>query len=241
MSGHSKWSQIKRKKGLKDRQKGDIFSKQSRLITLAVIEGEGITAPEHNVKLRLAVDKAKSYNLPKENIQRAIERGVGPDKNLLKELVYEAFGPKGAALVISVTTDNPNRALNEVRVVLDKHGAKLTQPGAVSYLFRKCALITFKKSADIDEKILGFADQIGAFDIEEKEEEYDIFFPFENIGHVKNIPSGLTVIQPVDVDYRPHTPITLDDEDLSQLIDLVGALENLDDVQKVYVNCQRGR
>src|SRR5690349_17049701 len=119
MSGHSKWSQIKRKKGVKDAQKGKIFSKLARLITLAVLEGGGITDPNANMKLRMAVEKAKKENMPKENMQRAIERGVSPGKDRLIEVFYEGFGPSGIALMIQATTDNTNRTLNEVRTILE--------------------------------------------------------------------------------------------------------------------------
>jgi len=111
MSGHSKWANIKRQKQANDLVRGNVFSKLSRTITLAVIEGGNITDPEHNVKLRLAIDKARQLNMPKENIARAIDKAVGPDKTTLREIVYETFGPGGTAYMILVTTDNINRTL----------------------------------------------------------------------------------------------------------------------------------
>ena len=115
MSGHSKWANIKRKKQANDLVKGNVFAKMSHLITLAVLEGWGIVEPENNVKLRLAVEKAKSVNMPKENIKRAIEKGSGPNKTLLKEVIYEGFGPYGVFLLILATTDNSNRTSSEIR------------------------------------------------------------------------------------------------------------------------------
>lgn len=127
MAGHSKWKQIKHKKEIKDQKRGQLFSKLSRLITLAVGESDA--------KLRFAVEQAKAANMPKENIERAVAKGRGPEKDALKEVVYEAFGPGGINLLIHTTTDNPNRTLSEVRSLLNKHGGKLGVQGSVSYLY----------------------------------------------------------------------------------------------------------
>lgn len=136
MAGHSKWKQIKHKKAANDQQRAKIFSKISKLITSAVIEGGGFSDPNINVKLRLAIEKAKGANMPKDNIARAIEKGSGPDRVNLKEVIYEGFGPHGVALVIHATSDNTTRTVNEVRTVIDKEGGKLGVQGAVSYLFK---------------------------------------------------------------------------------------------------------
>ncbi len=121
MSGHSKWANIKRKKEANDKIKGNVFAKLSRVITLAVIEGGGIGDPQLNNKLRLAIEKAQASNMPKENIKRAIERGLGPQKDQLKEVIYEGFAPYGVSLLILATTDNPNRTLTELRTKLRKN------------------------------------------------------------------------------------------------------------------------
>ncbi len=136
MSGHSKWAKLKHGKDDRDRQKGNLFGKLTRAITMAVIQNGGIPDPEKNAALRIAIDKARQENMPKENIQRAIERAVGPDKQNLKEVVYEAFGPYGAAFLIVATTDNPNRTHSEVKLLLDRSNGKLAGQGAVSYLFQ---------------------------------------------------------------------------------------------------------
>lgn len=138
MAGHSKWKQIKHKKAANDQQRAKIFSKISKLITSAVIEGGGFSDPNINVKLRLAIDKAKNANMPKDNIARAIEKGSGPDRVHLKEVLYEGFGPHGVALVVHATTDNSNRTVVEVRSVIEKAGGKLGVQGSVSYLFQVC-------------------------------------------------------------------------------------------------------
>lgn len=236
MSGHSKWSKIKRGKELKDKQKGNIFSKLSRLITLAVIEGGGITDPEHNVKLRLTIDKAKQENLPKENIMRAIEKGIGPDKNLLREVVYEGFGPGGVALIILATTDNPNRTLSEIRNVIEKHGSKLANQGSVSYLFKKCGLAIFDKKETSEGQIFPFAENINAFDIDQDENTIMVYFPFENLGKIKDFIGNLK-LKTVEIDFKPLSTIEpVDDEKIKQTLQLIESLESLDDVQKVYSN-----
>ena len=122
MSGHSKWSQIKRKKGLKDQQKGALFSKLSRLISLAVSES-GISDPDNNIRLRMAIFQAKNANMPKENITRAIEKGSGPDKERLQELIYEGFGPSGSVFIIYTTTDNQTRTHTELKHAFEKKNA----------------------------------------------------------------------------------------------------------------------
>ena len=245
MSGHSKWSKIKRDKETKDKQKGNIFSKLSRLITLAVIEGGGITDRESNVKLRLAIEKAKTFNLPKENIERAIEKGIGPDKHKLKEVVYEAFGPAGISLIILATSDNLNRTLSEVRNVVESHAGKLGDQGSVMHLFRKCGLATFKlgearyspvPGEATEESVFSFADKVKAFDIDKDEEFYSVYFPYEFLGKVKENLAGLRPVS-VEVDFLAQTLVEVYDKDARKKIPvLIEALENLDDVHKVFAN-----
>lgn len=136
MAGHSKWAQIKRKKGIKDQEKGTVFTKLSKLISLAVSTGGGITNPDLNIKLRLAIDKAKTANMPKDTIERAIQKGAGPGKDSLKEMVYEGFGPEGTGFIVHATTDNSNRTYAEIRMAFDKNGGKLGVPGSLQYLFK---------------------------------------------------------------------------------------------------------
>jgi YebC/PmpR family DNA-binding regulatory protein len=236
MSGHSKWANIKRKKQANDKVRGNVFSKLSRIITLSVLEGNSITDPNLNVKLRLAVEKAKSLNMPKDNIQRAIDRGVGPNKESLKEVIYEAFAPGGAALIILATTDNLNRTLSEIRNVLERNGGKMGNQGSVSYLFKKCALVVFPKNEVNEEVVFDFAEKINAFDIDQDEERYTLYIPFENLGKIKDHQNGLRY-ESAEVDFKPTTLITVTKEkDLGKILDLIEALEDLDDVQKVYGN-----
>lgn len=238
MSGHSKWANIKRKKEAEDKKKGKIFSKLSRMITLAVVAGGGITDPQKNVKLRLVIEKAKQANMPKDNINRAIDKATKPDASSLKEVTYEAFGPEGVALIIEGSSDNPNRTFSEVKNVLSNFNAKLATPGAVSYLFKRCGLVIIKKEKVSEEKIFELADKLSSFDIDQDDEAFYLYFPFENLGHVKE---ALGQIQPdsVEIDYKPQTLIKITDQQKAKtLLDLVEALENLDDIQKVYFNCE---
>lgn len=239
MSGHNKWSKIKRGKEAKDKIRGNVFSKLSRLITLAVIEGGGITDPEHNVKLRLVINKARQFNMPKENINRAIERASGSDKSQLKEIIYEGFAPGGVVLIIQTTTDNANRTLSEIRNILDKHQGKLGNQGSVKYLFDHCGLVVFEKNKVNEEQVLAFSEKINAFDIKEDDQTFLVYFPFENLGKVKDCLNGLETTS-VEIDYKPKSLVAIKDSQIEEKIEgLIEALENLDDVQKVFTNYEK--
>jgi len=241
MSGHNKWSKIKRGKEAKDKIRGNIFSKLSRLITLAVIESGGITETEHNIKLRLAIDKAKQFNMPKENIKRAIERAGGPEKTLLKEIIYEGFAPGGVVLIIQTTTDNPNRTLSEIRNILEQHQGKLGVQGSVKYLFDRCGLVVFEKNKVSEEQALDFSEKIGAFDINEDDQTFSVYFPFENLGKVKSCLGGLEAVS-AEIDYKPKSLLVIKDPQIEERIaGLIEALESLDDVQKVFSNYGKNR
>lgn len=236
MSGHSKWANIKRKKELNDKKKSNVFGKMARLITMAVITGGGVGDPEHNIRLKLAIDQAHATNFPKENIARAIEKGLGPEKNILKEVTYEAFGIAGVAIIILATTDNPNRTLSEIRTVLDRGGGKLGNQGSVTYLFRKCDSVIIPKKSDIENKVFLLAEQLRAFDISEGDHDYTIFFPYEELGRGRDLLKELSAENP-EIDYLPTNWISLPKpEDNKRLITLLSSLEELEDVHKVFVN-----
>jgi len=241
MSGHNKWSKIKRGKESKDMARGNVFSKLSRLITLAVIEGGGITDVSNNVKLRLAVDKAKQYNMPKDNIARAIERAIGPDKTQLQEIVYEAFAPAGVGLIILATSDNPKRTLAEIRNVLERYQGKLANLGAVSYLFKRCGLVIFEKNKIQQDEVLNFAEKINAFDIEEDEFNFLVYLPFEHLGKVDEFLKGIES-HPAEITYKPNSLIVVPDKVSVEKIEaLVKALEELNDVHKVFTNHEKNQ
>ncbi len=238
MAGHSKWAQIKRKKQAKDQKRGKIFSKLSREITLAVIAGGGIPDPEKNVRLRMAVEKAKSLRMPKENIERAIQRAIGGGREALKEYFYEGFGPFGIALIVYATTDNNNRTLNEVRQILEKNGGKLAVQGAVKHIFKRCASAAFEKSRVEEEKVFEFADRLQAFDIEEDKDSYIVYFPFEKLGEAKEVLEEMKIegVHP-ELDYKSEVLVKIEEpEKAKRVLSLVEELENLDDVQRVFAN-----
>lgn len=236
MSGHSKWANIKRKKEANDKVKGAVFAKMSRLITLAVVEGGGMPDPSHNFKLRLAIDKARSMNMPKENINRAIEKASGADRNSIKEIIYEGFAPHGVALMIQATSDNPNRTVSEIKNVIEMHGGKIGSQGSVAYLFNKCALIEFDTTINKEEDILNFSEALNAIDIEQEKLEYYVYVPFEQYGKIKE---ALGPLQPknTEVDYKPLSPVEVGDtSSIDKIVELIQALEDLDDVHHVYSN-----
>lgn len=236
MSGHSKWANIKRKKEANDKVKGAVFSKMSRLITLAVVEGGNMPDPAHNFKLRLAVDKARSLNMPKDNIARAIEKATGADKNLIREIMYEGFAPHGVALMIQATTDNANRTVSEIKNVLERNNGKMGNQGSVSYLFQKCGLVEFDKSENKEEDVLNFAEALNAIDIDPSPDAYYVYVPFELFGKVKD---NLGNVKPrsSEIDFKPTTLTAVAGEkEAKQILSLIEALEDLDDVHRVYSN-----
>lgn len=236
MSGHSKWANIKRKKEANDKIKSNVFGKMSRLITLAVIQGGGIPEPENNVRLRLAIEKAQSVNMPKENIKRAIERAVGPNKTDMKEMIYEAFGPYGTYLVILAATDNSNRTMTEVKVILDKNKVKLGSQNSVLYQFIKCGLVVFDKKTVNQDDILELVDKLQSFDLEEDDDFYNVYIPYENLGRVKEI-LGDKKYSNAEVYFKPQNKINIEDDNkLQEISQLIDSLEALDDVQKVFTN-----
>jgi YebC/PmpR family DNA-binding regulatory protein len=233
MSGHSKWANIKRKKEANDKEKGTAFAKLSRLITLAVVEGGGIPKPESNSRLRFAVEKAKSLNMPKETITRAIEKGFGPNKVAIKEVVYEAFAPFGVLLMIPATTDNSNRTHSELRNVLERNGGKIGGQGSVGYNFQRCGVALFE-NAD-ESAVFDFADKIDEIDVEEEGSLITVYFPFDHLGKVHDYLGGLSpsLIEP---EYRPQTTVQLTPEQQEKVHHLIEQLEAIDDVQAVYSN-----
>jgi len=236
VSGHSKWANIKRKKEANDERRGKIFTKLSRLITLAVVEGGGIPDPEKNVKLRLIIEKAKASNMPKENISRAVERATSNDAKNLKELIYEGFGVQGVSILIVCTTDNSNRSYNDVRSTLEKLGGKIGSPGSAIFNFQKCGIVIFNKTDVSEDELMQITENIEAFDIEEEEESYVIYFPFEKLGHLEKGIGNLK--QQGEVYYRPLNSIKVTQQQSEELMHISEVLEDLDDVQKVYMNVE---
>ena len=235
MSGHSKWSTIKRKKGANDAKRGKIFTRLGREISIAAREGGG--DPETNFSLRLAVDRAKAENMPKDNIERAIKRGTGEDKEAgqFEEVMYEAYAPNGIALIIECLTDNRNRAVSEIRHVLNRSGGSLGEGGSVAWQFSRMAYFAFPVSDHDFDEVFELAVEAGAEDVTDDGENYEIIGEVEAF---KAIADQLRAakIQPTDAGLRmfPNHEIDLSSGDAIQV--MIESIEDLDDVQNVYSN-----
>ena len=236
MSGHSKWANIKRKKGKNDAVRGKITTKISREITIAVRMGGA--DPTGNMRLKLALQKAKENNIPKENINRAIQKGAGTlEGQSYEEIVYEGYGPAGVALTVNVLTDNRNRAAADVRHLFSKHGGNMGETGCVSWMFKNLGLFVVAKDAVDEDKLMEVALDAGADDIRTEGDEYEIVTTPEAYDAVEqaladhNIPTEHAQITMV-----PGTTIALSPEDAQKLENMIDAFDDLDDVQDVYHN-----
>ena len=237
MSGHSKWSTIKRKKGAIDARRGKIFTKIIKEITLAARLGGG--DPEANARLRQAILAAKDENMPKDNIERAIKKGTGAgaDAVTYEELTYEGYGPGGAAVLVEVMTDNKNRTVAEVRHIFSKHGGNLGENGCVAWIFeKKGSLVVEKKSVNEDE-LMELALEAGAQDIREEENEFEIITDPSSFEGVKNaIDQRKIKYIEARISMIPQTTVKLEEGKAEQMLKLMEKLEDNDDVQNVYAN-----
>jgi len=238
MSGHSKWSQIKRQKGKADVKKGLTFTKLSNAITIAVKQGGGIGDPDQNFRLRLAIDAAKSANMPKDNIERAVRRAQGKEAGQFEEVVYEGFFPGGIVLIVEAATDNSQRTTSFIKSLFNKSGASFGQPGSVAYHFNQKGEIIVRKNPKTFDYIFNVAVESGAEDVEEYDDEVSVFTSVQNLAKIRDELSkkGLEIIN-ADIIRKPIVPLFIDDEsELSRIERFISAIENLDDVQKVYSN-----
>jgi len=237
MSGHSKWSQIKRQKGLADQKRGQLFTKLANAIIVAVKSGGGITDPTANFKLRLAIEKARAVNMPKENIERAIERAKGQEAGKLEEVIYEGFGPEGVAILIEAATSNRQRTAQELKNIFENSGGKLSGPGATSYLFKNMGMISVRKN-DKGEEIMEKAIEAQAEDLEEAGEEMLIYTKPEKLHQVRQqlIESGLEVIE-AELVYKPISTVRISSQDKAvKVLSFMDKLEANEDVQRVFAN-----
>ncbi len=236
MSGHSKWSTIKRKKGAADAKRGKIFTKLIREIQTAARLGGGDA--DGNPRLRLAIDKARVSNMPKDNIDRAIKKGTGGSEGeTFEEMVYEGYGPGGAALLIETLSDNKNRTVGDVRHALTKYSGNLGSSGCVAYLFEKKGLITFDSGETDPEKLMEEAIEAGAEDVVEEENSISVATApadFEAV-HSALKDKGFTPTS-ASITMEPSTTVSLEGKDAETMLKLADALEDLDDVQNVFAN-----
>ena len=239
MSGHSKWSKIKHQKETTDAVKGKIFTKLGNVITLAVREGGGSSDPQSNFKLRLAIEKAHQHNMPKANIDRALERALGVGEGInIEEIIYEGMGPSGVGLIIVTTTDNKQRTVAEVKNILERGGGALT-PGAVMPLYDHRGLIRVQKDPTIlFDKVMELSIDKGALDIAEMSGEIEIFTRKEEVHKIKMEleQSGLKILS-YELIFKPTIKIKLADTRQGETIEnLIRRLEEPEDIQKVYSN-----
>jgi YebC/PmpR family DNA-binding regulatory protein len=235
MSGHSKWSTIKRKKGAADAKRGKIFTKLIREIATAARIGGGEV--DSNPRLRLVVDKAKSANMPKDNIARAIQKGVGGgESDAYDECTYEGYGPGGVALLIQALTDNKNRTVGEVRHALTKHGGNLGASGCVAYLFEKKGIVTLDRAGVDADALMEAALEAGAEDVLESGESIDVVTMPADFEAIKGTLEPSFKILNAEISMEPSTTVQLAGREAETMLKLSDVLEDLDDVQNVYSN-----
>ncbi|MDK2835565.1 MAG: hypothetical protein PWP21_342 [Thermosediminibacterales bacterium] len=236
MAGHSKWANRKHRKAKVDAQKGKIFTKLSRLITVAAREGGG--DPDTNARLKDAIAKAREANLPNDNIIRAIQKGTGELEGAsYEEMVYEGYGPGGVAVLLEIMTDNRNRIAGEIRHIFDKYGGSLGESGCVSWMFDKKGLIVVeRKNMEMDELVLAAIDS-GAEDVMEYDDYIEITTDLENFNKVKeNLKNQGLDLASAEITMIPQTTVKLDEKNAERMMKLLDALEDNDDVQNVYHN-----
>ncbi len=237
MSGHSKWSTIKRKKGALDAKRGKVFGKLSKEITVAARIGGG--DPTGNSRLRAAIAAAKAENLPKDTIMKAIRKGSGEGGGAaLEEIVLEGYGPAGVALMVESLTDNKNRTVSDVRHLITKYGGNLGEPGCVAWMFDKKGVIVFDRENVKEDELLEAALECGAEDLQSDETQFEVLTDPTGFVEVKEALEGKG-FQPVlaELQLRPKTTVRIDDEKpAQQVLKLVEMLEEHDDVNNVFAN-----
>ena len=237
MAGHSKWSKIKRKKGETDKKRGKIFTRCIHEITVAVREGGG-GDPNFNPRLREAIDKAKSVNMPNNNIDRAIKRATGEEKSEEQyELTYEGYGPNGVAVIVDVLTNNKNRTVSEVRHAFSKHGGTLGENGCVAWMFEKKGVLTIKREVVEEEALMDVALDAGAEDISDEGDVWEVVTPANEFHEIKTKIKETFEIDSDELMMIPSTRVALEGDSVEKMLKLHDALDDLDDVLNVWVNC----
>ncbi len=237
MSGHSHWAGIKHKKGLEDTKRAKVFTRLAKPIVIATREGGG--NPESNFKLRMAIDKAKVFNMPKDNIEKAIKRGTGELKgNVLEEVTYEAIGPGGTMLIIKTTTDNRNRTVSEIKSLLTKNGGKMSEMGSSLWNFNLIGLINIQCPEKKAEELELIAIDAGAQDIKVKDDYLSVITAPKKLQTIEKTlteQKEITILN-AELAYAPKNIIHLNSEDQSAYNKLITALEKQDDIDNIYDN-----
>ena len=237
MSGHSKWSSIKRQKGVTDARRGQLFTKLAREIIVAVRQGGSNT--ESNFQLRMAVQKARSSNMPLDNIERAIKRGSGgAEGSDLIEMVLEGYGPGGAAILVKALTSNRNRTIQDVRKVLARHGGNMGESGCVSWNFQSMGVISVEINDQDSEEFALFAIDAGADDVKTGDEYIEIYTQPQDLEEIRKIVASKKDIASTELAQIPQTTMVLNEKQSAQVLNLLEHLEELDDVQHVFSNVE---
>ena len=238
MSGHSKWSSIKHKKGAADAKRGQLFSKLSRAIIVAAKEGGG--DPAANLALQNAIEKARSYSMPKDNIERAIAKGSGADAEAasFETVVYEGYGPEGVAVLVEALTDNRNRTASEVRHAFTKFGGNLGTTGAVAWQFERRGVVLVSANGADEEQLVTAAAEGGADDVELDGSSFVVTSAPESLSEVRQaLQDGGFAVESVELAMVPKTTVAVSDESVARrIVKLVEGLEDTEDVQDVYAN-----
>jgi YebC/PmpR family DNA-binding regulatory protein len=237
MSGHSKWSTIKRKKAVNDAKRGAIFTRHAREIAIAAREGGG--DPDSNFTLRLAIDRAKAVNMPNENIERAITKGTGGDKDgvSLEQIAYEGYAPHGVALMIDCVTDNRNRTVADLRHALTKHNGSLGEGGSVAWQFTQIAYYAFSAPGKSEDEIFELAVEAGADDVDFSEELIEIVAPVESFKSIGDALKNAAIsIDDAGLRMQANQEMDLDPQQTIKVMQVIEELEDLDDVQNVSSN-----
>jgi YebC/PmpR family DNA-binding regulatory protein len=235
MAGHSKFKNIMHRKGAQDKKRSNLFSKLSREITVAA--RHGMPDPDMNPRLRLAVNNARAQSMPKDNIQRAIDKASGGDADSYEEVRYEGYGPGGVALIVEALTDNRNRTATAVRTAFSKNGGNLGASGAVSHGFERKGMIEYGPGAGDEEKVLEAAIEAGADDVESDADGHVIWTGMEALHEVAGaLETRLGEAESVKLAWKPNLTVEMDESDAGTLLKLVDALDDDDDVQTVWGN-----
>jgi YebC/PmpR family DNA-binding regulatory protein len=236
MSGHSKWSSIKHKKGAADAKRGKVFTRIIKELTVAARVGGG--DPDSNPRLRTVVADAKAANMPADNIKRAIKRGTGEEPGVsYEEATYEGYGPGGAALMLETLTDNKNRTVSEIRHLLSKYGGNLGETNSVAWMFTKQGYILIEKSKVDEDGLMGVALDTGADDVRDDQDNWEVLTSPEDFHRVLEAVKGLGVeTLMAEVAMLPQNYINLEGKAAQQMLQLMGLLEDHDDVQHVWSN-----
>jgi YebC/PmpR family DNA-binding regulatory protein len=236
MSGHSKWANIRLRKGAQDLKKGKLYGKLSREIIVAAKEGGG--SPDTNSRLRTAIEKAREMGMPQDNIKRAIQKGTGEiESAALDEITYEGYGPGGVALMVQTMTENRNRTVGEVRSTLSKYGGNLGATGCVSYLFESKGVIIINKDGVDEDALIECALEAGALDVTSDETSFEVTTPPHDVQKVKEaLQAGKFPIESAESALLPSNRVTVEGREAERVLKLLDALEDLDDVQQVFSN-----